>query len=91
MICAQSAFNQIRVLTDQVGYETTAAKQAIIAGTAQDRPDKFELIDTDTAKTVYAGDLKPAGQVFDWKGRMFWIADFSGWRQSGHYCHPGPY
>ena len=84
--CAQSAFSQIRVLTDQVGYESTASKQAIVAGTAQDRPDKFELVDADTGKTEYAGDLKPAGEVFDWKGRTFWIADFSGWRQPGHYA-----
>jgi hypothetical protein len=34
--CAQSAFSQISVLTDQVGYETAATKQAILAGTAQD-------------------------------------------------------
>jgi len=85
MIWVQGAFSQVRVLADQVGYESTTAKQAIVAGTAQDRPGEFELVDTDTAKTVYAGELKPAGQVFDWKGRTFWIADFSGWRQSGHY------
>ncbi len=84
--CAQSAFTQIRVLTDQVGYESTASKQAIVAGTAQDRPDKFVLVDADTGKTEYTGDLKPAGQVFDWKVRTFWIADFSGWQQPGHYA-----
>src|SRR5580692_9098513 len=86
MVCAQSDFSQVRVLADQVGYETTAVKQAIVAGAAQDGPEKFELVDTDTAKTAYEGDLKPAGQVFDWKGRTFWIADFSGWRQPGHYA-----
>jgi len=85
MICTQSALSQVRVLADQVGYESLAAKQAIVAGTAQDAPRKFELVDTDTAKTVYASDLKPAGQVFDWKGRTFWIADFSGWQQPGKY------
>jgi len=85
MICAQRAFSQVRVLGDQVGYESTAEKQAIVAGTAQDRPGKFELVDTDSAKSVYAGDLKAAGHVFDWNGRTFWIADFSGWRKPGHY------
>jgi hypothetical protein len=86
ILCAQSAFSQISVLSDQVGYESAATKQAIVAGTAQDHPDKFELIETDTAKTVYAGDLKPTGQVFDWKGRVYWIADFSAWRQPGHFA-----
>ncbi len=86
MTCAPSLLSQIHVLTDQVGYESAAAKQAIVAGTAQDRPEKFELVDTDTAKTVYTGELEPAGQVFDWKGRTFWIADFSALRQPGHYA-----
>ncbi len=86
LICVQSAISQVHVLADQVGYESTAPKQAIVAGNAQERVGKFELVDADTAKTVYAGDLKPAGQVFDWKGGTFWIADFSGWRQPGHYA-----
>jgi len=85
-ICAPNAFGQVGVLLDQVGYEATAAKLAIIAGTAQDGPKKFELIDTDTAKQVYSGDLKPAGHVFGWKGGAFWIADFSDWRKPGHYA-----
>lgn len=86
ILCAQSAVSQVSILTDQVGYEPAATKQAIVAGTDQDHPKNFELIDTDTTKAVYSSDLKPAGQVFDWKGRTFWIADFSGWRQPGHYA-----
>ena len=83
-ICAPGVFGQVRVLVDQVGYESSGAKQAILSGTAQDQPKKFELVDTGTAKTVYVGDLKPAGNVYDWAGFTFWIADFSGWRQPGH-------
>ena len=59
--CAPGAFSQVRVLVDQVGYESSEAKQAILTGTAQDQPKKIELVDTGTAKTVYVGDLKPAG------------------------------
>jgi hypothetical protein len=85
-ICAPGVFGQVRVLVDQVGYESSGAKQAILSGTAQDQPKKFELVDTGTAKTVYVGDLKPAGNVYDWAGFTFWIADFSGWRQPGQYA-----
>ena len=49
MIGAQSAFSQVRILADHVGYESTAVKQAIVAGSAQDGPEKFELVDTDAA------------------------------------------
>ncbi len=85
-ICAPGVFSQVRILVDQVGYESAEAKQAIITGTAQDQPEKFELVDTGTAKTVYVGDLKPAGNVYDWAGFTFWIADFSGWKQPGQYA-----
>jgi len=85
-ICAPGAFSQVRDLVDQVGYESSAAKQAILAGTGEDHPVKFELVDTDTAKTVFVGDLKLAGNVYDWEGFTFWIADFSLWRQPGHYA-----
>ncbi len=76
---------QIRVLVDQVGYERTAPKQAIVMGSAQDAPKTFALIDAETGATVLQVDLKPAGQVFDWAGRVFWTADFSSWQKSGHY------
>ncbi len=69
-ICAPGAFSQVRVLVDQVGYESSEAKQAILAGTEQDEPKKFELVDAGTAKTVYVGDLKPAGKVYRRLGRL---------------------
>ena len=81
-ICAPGVFGQVRVLVDQVGYESSGAKQAILSGTAQDQPKKFELVDTGTAKTVYVGDLKPAGNVYDWAGFTFWLA------AAGAVCRP---
>jgi hypothetical protein len=75
----------VQVLVDQVGYETNAPKQAIVAGTAQDRPSGFELVDAATGQTVLKGDLKPSGEVAAWSDRVFWIADFSAWRQAGRF------
>jgi hypothetical protein len=75
----------VRVLVDQVGYETNAPKQAIVAGTAQDHPGKFALVDAESGKAVLEGDLKPAGEVVAWGGRVFWIADFSAWRKTGRF------
>jgi hypothetical protein len=32
------------------------------------------------------GDLKLAGEVYAWDGRVFWTADFSSWQKTGHYA-----
>jgi len=73
------------VLLDQVGYETQAPKQAIVSGTAQDRPERFGLVDADSNKVVFEAKLTPAGKVFNWENQVFWTADFSAWQRPGHY------
>ena len=80
-----SASAQVRILVDQVGYERSAPKLALAMGSAQDAPKTFALVDAETGATVLQGDLKPAGRVFDWGGRVFWTADFSSWQKIGHY------
>jgi Glycosyl hydrolase family 9/Cellulase N-terminal ig-like domain len=77
---------QVRVLTDHVGYETQSEKQALVVGTTQDHPQKFSLIDTVTGQAVFSGSLTDAGQVHAWEGRKFWVADFSSWKKPGHYA-----
>ena len=74
------------MLVDQVGYELQAPKQALVVGSAQDHPMRFELMDSDTGQVVFKGDLKPAGAVHAWDGRVFWTADFSSWQKAGHYA-----
>jgi Glycosyl hydrolase family 9/Cellulase N-terminal ig-like domain len=83
---AGACCGQVSVLVDQVGYETHAPKQAIIAGSTEDHPQKFTLIDADTRKTIFEGNLKPAGKVYAWANRVFWIADFSAWQKTGNYA-----
>lgn len=82
---ARSSPASVRVLIDQVGYETLAPKQAVVMGTSEDHPQQFALVDAATGKTVLSGKLKPDGQVYDWGGRVFWTADFSSWKKTGHY------
>jgi hypothetical protein len=84
--CAQTCLSQIRVLVDQVGYETLAPKQAIVEGSDEEQPQKFALIDVDSGKTVYEANLQASGKVYAWEGRVFWTADFSSWQKSGHYA-----
>jgi hypothetical protein len=73
------------VLVDHVGYELHSTKQALIEGTAQDHPDRFALIDSDTGKTFLTGPIKSAGEVHNWGPRIFWTADFSSVEKTGHY------
>jgi hypothetical protein len=82
---ARTCLGQVRVLVDQVGYETLAGKQAIVEGSAEDRPRTFALRDVDSGKTVYEANLQPSGEVYAWEGRSFWTADFSSWQRAGHY------
>jgi hypothetical protein len=79
-----ACFGEVQVLVDQVGYETRSPKVALVLGGSEDHPEKFSLIDSTTGKTVFAGDLKPAGKVDAWSG-VYWTADFSTWRTSGRY------
>jgi len=79
---------QMHVVVDQVGYETTAQKQALVVtdGTqgSQDAPETFTLTDADSGKVVLTGAFKSAGQVDQW-GRTFWLADFSSVHKAGNY------
>jgi Glycosyl hydrolase family 9/Cellulase N-terminal ig-like domain len=75
----------IKVLVDQVGYETTSPKQALILAGSQDHPDKFSLVDAATGKIVFSDTLKPAGKSDAWEG-TYLAADFSSWRTKGHYA-----
>jgi hypothetical protein len=77
---------QVHVLVDQVGYDTSAPKHALIEGSAQDHPQGYTLVDTDTGNVVEQGALKPAGKVFHWGDRVFWAVDFSRFDKPGHYA-----
>jgi len=94
LVSVAPAHALVRVLVNQVGYEPGARKVAIIEGNPGDHPTGFELIDAASGATVLSGHLRPDGQVYDWRQRLpsgkyrpwlFWTADFSVWRQTGHY------
>jgi hypothetical protein len=76
---------QVRVLVDQVGYETAAPKVALIEATQAIRLSDFSLIDNDSGRTVFTGTLQPSGSVDRWSDWRFWKADFSSWHTPGHY------
>jgi Glycosyl hydrolase family 9/Cellulase N-terminal ig-like domain len=76
---------QVRVLVDQVGYETTAPKVALISGAENGPAAQFTLVDDATSKVVFSGTAEAAGHVDRWGDRTYWKADFSAFRTPGHY------
>jgi hypothetical protein len=84
-LTAPLATAEVRVVVDQVGYETTAPKTALIEAAENTSLSSFTLIDDDSGHSVFTGTLQPAGQVGRWHRWHFWKADFSSWRTPGHY------
>ncbi len=81
---AASASGQ-KVLVDQVGYDTQAPKQAVVQG-LQDASDRgFRVVDADTGKTAWQGELATAVRVARWSEDRYAVADFSGLKTPGHY------
>jgi len=85
LLAAQNCLGQMRLLVNQVGYERTAQKVAIVEGTAQDDPTGFALVGADSGRKVYEGRVQTSGKVDAWGDRVFWTADFSSWDKAGQY------
>lgn len=73
------------VLVDQVGYDTLAPKQAIVAIGPGTSPRRFVVVNADTGAPVWQGDLSPAAKVANWGDGVYAMADFSGMKTPGHY------
>jgi len=74
----------IKVVTNQAGYEDTQAKKAIIVADKQYAISSFELVD-EAGKTVFGGKPVYSGKVNGWKGREFYTVDFSSFDKDGNY------
>jgi hypothetical protein len=73
----------VRVLVDQVGYDTASPKVALISGAQNDHPSEFMLVDD--GAVVFSGTPEAAGEVNRWSDRTYWKADFSAFHTPGHY------
>ena len=81
----QARAGESSILVDQVGYERTAEKQAIISVEANQSLRDFQVIDTSTGKPAYSGTLQDAGPVFHWGRQHYLRANFSPLKTSGRY------
>jgi hypothetical protein len=83
LLLAQSP--AIRILTNQVGYESSKPKRAVVEAEAKLSFPAFQLINDSTGKVVYAGKLAFTGPVDKWKHWLFWTIDFSSYTTTGVY------
>src|SRR5882757_1841559 len=60
-LASAQAGSQTRVLVDQVGYETSSPKVALISSEAGSDPTQFTVVDDATGKVVFSGSPSPAG------------------------------
>lgn len=74
---------QLKVLTNQVGYEFNKAKHAVVMSDTKQPVSSFELINDSTGKIVYKGRPKFVGPVDQWKNWQFWTIDFTPYSTTG--------
>ena len=75
----------IKVVTNHVGYECNKAKKAIIVADSRLAFKSFNLVDADKNKTVFTGKIIYSGTVNKWKNFEFWTLNFSSFTRPGTY------
>ena len=85
LLQAQPSIPSVRVLTNQVGYEESKAKRAVILGTSTLTIVTFDLIEEATNRKVYQGKPVFSGPVDKWRHWLFWTMDFSAYTTPGTY------
>lgn len=73
------------VLVDQVGYDTSASKRAVVQGSGSDTFTRFKVIDARTGEPVLQGTPEAAGRVDHWNDWRYWTIDFSALKTPGTY------
>ena len=81
------------VLTNNVGFEPTAAKRVVIAAAKPSTtPKVFQVVDNATGQTVSRGLARYVGPVKDWLAdqvpavpNYYWVADLTSFTRTGQY------
>lgn len=79
------AAQNIKVLTNHMGYEDSKSKKAIVISDKKLDFQTFQVIDTETGKTAFSGKPIFSGPVSKWKNWIFWTIDFSSFSKRGTY------
>ncbi len=84
LLSLSSAAQSIKIVTNQVGYDSDAAKHAVIVAESKQNIATFQLIN-EAGKLVYTGKPVFTGSVDKWKNRVFYTIDFTPVSAKGTY------
>jgi hypothetical protein len=77
--------DEAKILTNQVGYNATGPKHAVIIGTSQDQFTSCSLNDARDHQKVADVAVQHAGPVKKWRDWDFWTLDFDSFSTEGTY------
>src|SRR4051812_24920796 len=84
-VCHCAEGQEVKILTNHLGYEPAGAKRAVVLGRDGDEVTTFKVIDQQNGKDLLSGAAVKAGRVDQWKDWCFWTADFSAVQTEGTY------
>jgi len=85
LFVAQSSAGVLKVLTNDLGYETSGPKHAVIVGEPSDSVSACVLKDDATDQVILAITPKATGPVHKWRNWYFWTLDFDSFATEGKY------
>jgi Glycosyl hydrolase family 9/Cellulase N-terminal ig-like domain len=77
--------DEAKILTNQVGYNATGPKHAVILGSTQDQFTACTLHDAGDHRRVLDISAQHAGSVKKWRDWEFWTIDFDSFSTEGKY------
>jgi Glycosyl hydrolase family 9/Cellulase N-terminal ig-like domain len=84
-LVAQSYADELKVLTNHLGYETNGPKHAVILGKSTDKVSACALKTEAGDQTVLEIAPKASGPVQKWRDWYFWTLDFDSFAIDGKY------
>jgi hypothetical protein len=76
---------QLKIVTNNVGYESDGSKKAIALADNKLQVASFQLINANNGMQVYSSKAVYDGRVSKWKNWKFWTLDFSAFNTPGSY------
>src|SRR5689334_18634493 len=76
---------EIKVLTNHIGYDHGAPKRFAVLGHKVDDVTAFKVIDAQSGAEAASGAVEKVGPVDQWREWIFWNADFSRLDKDGTY------
>lgn len=75
----------MKIFVNQIGYERTGKKRAVIEAPEDFELAEFTLVEEDSGKAVFKGKIFYGGSVDNWKDWNFWTLDFTDFESTGFF------